>query len=196
MTRASLKSADGKFQHGWVLRTPLDRYYSAAAHRIGGQSRAKEIERFLKFATVGVIGTLVDLFTLNLLQTTIFPPINDLNVAAATSLAFVTAVTSNFTWNRYWTYPDSRSSSMRRQLMQFFFISFVGWIARTVWITFAYEAVGSYTVRFIHLFAADFTPTAHEVSRIGSNIALIIAIGFVMVWNFTANRMWTYRDVK
>jgi putative flippase GtrA len=78
--------------------------------RFGG-SKAKEVERFLKFATVGIIGAIIDFGVLNVLQATVLRPVEphlSLKVALATGTAFTSAVTSNFIWNRYWTYPDSR----------------------------------------------------------------------------------------
>ena len=52
----------------WVISTPLDRPIRGIARRVGG-AKAKEVERFLKFAIVGVIGAIVDFGTLNLLPT-------------------------------------------------------------------------------------------------------------------------------
>ncbi|MDW8172562.1 MAG: GtrA family protein [Anaerolineae bacterium] len=181
----------------WVIHTPFDRYYRALSLRLGKDAaRSREVERFLKFATVGAIGTVVDLLTLNLLQTTLFPPDNQVNVAVATTLAFFAAVVNNFVLNRYWTYPDSRSRPLRQQLAQFTLISVIGWIARTLWITLAYDGVGHATANILHILVDTFNPTEMEIDRLGSNVALMIAIVFVMLWNFVANRLWTYNDVK
>ena len=93
----------------------LDRLILVIANRFGDKS--KEVERFLKFAIVGGFGAVVDFATLNILQLTILPPSGaneGLHVALATGVAFTVAVISNFIWNRYWTFPDSRSRSIRR----------------------------------------------------------------------------------
>ena len=127
-------------------RNPLDILILAIASRFGDKS--KEVERFLKFMVVGVMGFIVDFGTVTILQATILPPINKsgdrliVNVILATSIAFIAALISNFTWNRIWTYPDSRSRSARRQLFMFAFISLVGWLGRTIWITSAYHFLG------------------------------------------------------
>src|SRR5690349_11966832 len=98
---------------------------------------------------VGVIGFIVDFGTVTILQATILPPTNRagerliVNVVLATSIAFIAALLSNFTWNRIWTYPDSRSRSARQQLFMFAFISLVGWFGRTIWITTAYHFLGN-----------------------------------------------------
>ena len=170
------------------------------ANRFGG-TRAKELERFLKFAIVGLIGFVVDFGTVFVLQSTILPPANDagekltFNVALATSIAFVAAVTSNFTWNRIWTYPDSRSRSIRRQLSQFAMVSVIGWLARTVWISLAYIPAGVLAVNLVQAFNPSFTMTVIEEAKLGTFITQFIGVIVVMIWNFFANRYWTYNDV-
>jgi len=187
----------------WAIRTPLDRPIRGIARRVGG-SKAKEVERFLKFAIVGVIGAIVDFGTLNLLLHTFLPAVDKQgtplgimlpggflfeNVGLATTIAFIAAVASNFVWNRIWTYPDSRSRSLRRQLGLFVFISLVGWLARLVWIKWSYSL-------FAGLIMSTSATMPHDQAAIvGANIAQLIAVGVVMIWNFLANRFWTYNDV-
>jgi len=176
------------------IQSPLDRTYSQLARRFGGD-KAKELERFLKFATVGIVGALLDFVVLNILLVTILPATQPINVAIATTIAFVTAVSSNFFWNRIWTYPDSRSRSLRRQLTQFFVVSFFGWFARLVWVTVSYVAMGFFIVGLIHAILPQFSVDLDATKRIGSNFSLLIAIVVVMIWNFFVNRYWTYSDV-
>ncbi len=183
---------------------PLDPLIRHFAHRMGG-SKAKELERFLKFALVGFSGAVIDLTILATLQATILPPVdsqnqpNDFNVALATTCAFITAVISNFIWTRLWVYPDSRTRSVRRQLTQFAIVSVIGWVARTIWVTSMYVSFGNsltpQLLPLIHQFQADFVATPDAVKRIGSVAAQLVAMVFVMMWNFFANRYWTYNDV-
>jgi putative flippase GtrA len=177
------------------IQTPLDRLYTYLAQRFGGD-KAKELERFLKFATVGIVGAVLDFVVLNVLLATFLPASQPVNVAIATTIAFVTAVSSNFFWNRFWTYPDSRSRSLRRQLTQFFVVSFVGWFARLVWVTVSYVAMGFFMVGLIHTLFPQFVADLDMTKRIGSNFSLLIAIVVVMIWNFFVNRYWTYSDVS
>ncbi|MBL8163241.1 MAG: GtrA family protein [Anaerolineae bacterium] len=187
-----------------MIRNPLDAPIVAISSRFGDKS--KEVERFLKFAIVGAMGAVVDLGTVFLLQATLLPPTDAtgnpvmLNVALATTVAFIAAVVSNFLWNRYWTYPDSRSRSVRRQLALFTFISFVGWAVRTLWISTAFHFVGEVfmpiLLPFIHIVRPTYIPSYAAEGKLGTLIAQIIGIGVVMVWNFLANRYWTYNDVS
>lgn len=180
-----------------TVRNPLDRIILRIAGRFG--SKAKEVERFLKFAIVGMIGAVVDVVTLIVLQATILPPRTTTLVVIATTIAFLTAVTHNFLWNRFWTYPDSRSRSMRRQMVQFTIISFTGWAIRTVWITLAYQPLGDLLfpafLPLIHLIRPEYAPSATAISKLGTIGAQLIGIAVIVNWNFLANRFWTYNDV-
>jgi putative flippase GtrA len=184
-----------KRQEHWSLRTPLDKPYERIAARFGG-AKAKELERFLKFATVGLFGAVIDFGILNVLQVTVLSPSVPVYVALATSIAFIAAVTSNFIFNRYWTYPDSRSRPLRRQLVQFFVVSAVGWVARTIWVTLMFTPIGLFATSVLEIFSPDYVATPEITKRLGSNVAQLIAIFVVMIWNFFINRYWTYNDVE
>ena len=178
-----------RYLDGWIARASL---------RFG--RRAKEVERFIKFAIVGIIGAVVDFGTLNVLQSTLLRPEAphlDTKVALATGIAFTAAVTSNFIWNRYWTYPDSRSRRIHRQLVQFFAVNAVG-MAFRLWFVHAlygpFGAAGIDVLRSLGWLDAELSAAAQ--SQLGTNIAQFFAVWIVMVWNFFVNRYWTYNDVE
>ncbi len=181
-----------------VFRNPLDVMILAVANRFGEKS--KEVERFLKFAVVGGFGAVVDFTTLIVLQATVLPPEDGSKVALATTLAFLAAVINNFTWNRFWTYPDSRSNSMRKQLVQFTVISAIGWLGRTIWISLSYVPLGDWlmpaALPVARLMRPGYIPSDTGEAKLGTIVAMLIGIAVVMVWNFLANRYWTYKDVK
>jgi putative flippase GtrA len=133
----------------------------------------KEFIRFCKFLVVGTVGAAVDFGTLNLLHLQFGLP-----VLAANTCSFTLAVLSNFTWNRLWTYPESRSKPLAGQLGQFFIVNIAGWAINTgvLW------ALLGITTRL-------FGP-------LGYNVAKAVATGVVLFWNFFVNRFWTYNDVK
>jgi len=184
-------------------RNPLDIPILAIASRFGDKS--KEVERFLKFLVVGVIGFVVDFGTVTILQATVLPPTTKsgdriiVNVILATTLAFIAALISNFTWNRIWTYPDSRSRAAHHQLFMFAFISMVGWLGRTIWITSAYHILGALLMPIflplIHLFRPLYIPSVAADDKLGTMGAMVIGVIVVTFWNFFANRRWTYNDV-
>lgn len=166
--------------------------------RLGG-AKAKEFERFLKFATVGIIGAVIDFGVLNLLQATLLHPAEprvSLKIALATGIAFTSAVISNFVWNRYWTYPDSRSRAIHRQVTQFFIVNVIGLLFRLAWVKTLYGPFGNVGVDALRTMGliSSFADTATR--RLGTNIAQFFAVWIVMVWNFFVNRYWTYNDVE
>ncbi|MEO0562035.1 MAG: GtrA family protein [Chloroflexota bacterium] len=198
-TTASVYEQD----HTRRIRSPWDLLnytIEVVASRFG--SKSKEVERFLKFAFVGVIGAIVDFGTLLVLQATILVPVQpdkNLKVILATSIAFFAAVLSNFIWNRFWTYPDSRSRSIRRQMAQFTFINAVGWSLRTLWIRFTFLPIGVAVmplfVQVMTQISPEYTVSPETVGKVGTITSQFIALWFVMLWNFFANRYWTYNDV-
>lgn len=179
---------------------------TGVADRLG--LNPKEAKRFVKFLVVGTIGFVVDFGVFNLLLT----PFNlllavgsqlhllitsfGLTAEQTTHLAppfagmisFLMAVISNFLWNRYWTYPDSRSKSMRRQLAMFAAVSVAGILIRLPIITLTHRPFVE-MVRSISLLQ----PYAQ---RLGENLSLALSVLVVLFWNFFVNRYWTYNDVE
>ena len=146
-------------------------------------NRRRELTRFFKFSVVGAIGAIVDFGIFNLLRGVVGMP-----AAIAQALSFLAAVTSNFIWNRYWTYPDSRSKPLGRQASQFLVVSLVGLAIRTV----VFVLVQPETITF----AEVLLPSAASAVAIGENLALVVAVIVVLFWNFSINRVWTYSDVQ
>ena len=177
------------------LTTPVDGLIAALSQKIG-RGKAKEVERFIKFAFVGTLGFLIDIATVIFLQNSLLPPENDQNVLLANSIAFVLAVCSNFIWNRVWTYPDSRSYSVRRQLTQFALVSVIGLVIRNLWINGTYEQLGQLSTTILKSANFSYAPGLIDQNKLGTTIALVFGVLIVMVWNFVANRFWTYSDVE
>jgi len=133
----------------------------------------KELVRFFRFATVGAIGMVVDLSILNALVKLAGWPL-----VYANSVSFSVAVLNNFTWNRLWTFPESRVRPIRSQLPQFALVNVLGLLINNVVLLTVY-----YLIR-------DWIPDPWNY-----NLAKIFAIGVVLFWNFGANRLWTYRGL-
>jgi len=144
-----------------------------------------ELIRFSKFAVVGTIGAVVDFGILYLLHAVLH-----WNLALSNTISFTCAVISNFTWNRYWTYPDSRSKPITAQLGQFFIVNVIGWAINTG-ILLALNVPLTNLVSNLHIVA-----TAEMAHKIGYNAAKVFATGVVLFWNFFINRFWTYNDVS
>lgn len=137
------------------------------------QSRPKEFNRFAKFAIVGAMGAIIDFGLLNLMR-----GVYDWDLLLANTFSVSVAIISNFSWNRYWTFPESRTRKKRTQLPQFALVNLIGLLINNV-IVLSIDHV--------------------LVSQVGEpwsyNIAKAIAIGVVLFWNFGVNRLWTYRGL-
>lgn len=143
----------------------------------------KERVRFVKFATVGALGALIDFAVMNL-----FTHLGSKLVVAG-SISFVCAVVSNFTLNRYWTYPDSRSRHFLHQLGMFFLVNAAGIAFRIPTLHYVEPVMASAFEKMVHI--------SHSVAQLlAKNATLAFAIGVVMIWNFFINRYWTYNDVE
>jgi putative flippase GtrA len=149
------------------------------------QTHPKEFSRFIKFAIVGAVGAVIDFTLLNVslhviensLGWNLLPVING-NLMLANTISVSAAIVSNFTWNRLWTFPESRSRKKRTQLPQFALVNFIGLIINNIIVV-----------------GADALLISHIGEPWSYNVAKAIAIIIVLFWNFGANRLWTYRGL-
>ena len=143
----------------------------------------QERERFLRFSFVGFLGAIVDFSVMNFLS-----HIVGLSLVIAGSISFICAIISNFIWNRYWTYPDSRTRPIRYQITMFFLVNLAGVIIRLP-ILYFFEPV---VLKFINNMPFADPVSAEFMARNGT---LALAIIIVLFWNFFVNRYWTYNDI-
>lgn len=143
-----------------------------------------ERTRFLKFVVVGTFGFVVDFGVFNLLYS-----ILHINPVISQIISFCTAVVSNFIWNRYWTYPESRTKPLGRQIGQFALVNIAGLLIRTA-IFSLIEPLLDTEFQILHTATYGLKPDI-----VGHNISLAIVVIIVMLWNFFVNRYWTYNDI-
>ncbi len=146
-------------------------------------SSTKERRRFIRFISVGAIGAVVDFGIMNL-----FTKMFGMPLILAGTISFVCAIISNFLFNRFWTYPDSRSRTIARQLVMFFMVNVAGLAIRLPILHFLEPLMLRATVLL-----ARFIPFSPQF--MGKNLTLAVAVSVVMLWNFFINRYWTYNDV-
>jgi len=166
----------------------------------------KEFERFWKFMVVGAIGFVID-FSISNLMWVILPEslsipllfgksISYLGVGGA--IGFTTAIISNFIWNRFWTYPDSRSKPIVRQFLMFMGINVAGILIRIPILEGLSVPLGRLVGNIFPGLGVAYLGFLGEGGPfwLGKNSALAIAVIVVMFWNFFVNRYITYNDVK
>jgi len=137
------------------------------------QTRLKEFNRFAKFAIVGALGAVIDFGLLNLLR-----GVYGWDLIWANTLSVGVAMLSNFIWNRYWSFPESRTRKKRTQLPQFALVDLIGLVINNLIVV-----------------GIDAVLVSHVGEPWSYNIAKALAIGVVLFWNFGVNRLWTYRGL-
>jgi putative flippase GtrA len=133
---------------------------------------------------VGAIGSVVDFGVMNLM-THLF----DMPLVYAGTISFICAVLSNFTLNRFWTYPESRSRHILHQLGMFFLVNAAGILIRLPILHFVEPVMAGIFESMAHVSNA-------AAETLAKNATLAMAIGIVMIWNYFINRYWTYNDVE
>ena len=143
----------------------------------------KERNRFFKFALVGALGAVIDFGVMNLLS-----HFTNMALVYAGTISFICAVISNFTWNRVWTYPESRSRPLLNQLGMFFLVNLAGVAIRIPTLHYLEPPLLEMVENGLH--------TSYITAEFyAKNLTLAIAVGVVMLWNFFVNRYWTYNDI-
>ncbi|MEW6405440.1 MAG: GtrA family protein [Chloroflexota bacterium] len=144
----------------------------------------KERTRFVKFALVGALGAMIDFGVMNLLTHTA-----NFRLVIAGTISFICAVMSNFFWNRYWTYPESRSRHLLHQLGMFFLVNLAGIAIRLPILHFGEPPL-------LRLLAGSLHVAFESAEFMARNLTLATAVAIVMLWNYFVNRYWTYNDIE
>jgi putative flippase GtrA len=120
-------------------------------------------QQLARFSVVGLVGYLINLGVLRGLFGL------GVHYIVAEACAFVVAVTSNYTWNRHWTFREHRGH--------------VG-IQGVRFVVVSLAALGA-TLILLYLFV--------HVAGIGKLAAAAIAIPLVTPLNFVGNKLWSFR---
>ena len=142
------------------------------------KNKKKGIIQFVKFALVGVSNTLVDWAVFYILVLTILS--GESGESTAKAIAFVIAVINSFIWNSIWTFKEefrqglgSKKDKTKKGgiiFLRFIVVSLIGW------------AVNYYVFRH----------TRFSLDQV-SIVALVAASGAATLWNYFANKLWTYK---
>jgi putative flippase GtrA len=133
-----------------------------------------EAGRFLRFLAVGLSGTLLDFAILSVLKTWF-----GWLTLPANLVSYSCGILNNYLLSRYWVYPEARKEGSLQQGVRFILISLVGLLLNNL-LVFALEAPAGWLLANSHY---------------GYIPAKIIATGVVLLWNFFANRYWTFSKV-
>lgn len=120
-------------------------------------------QKFIKFCVVGFSGMVIDFGTTWLLKEKV-----KVNKYFANSTGFILAATSNYFWNRFWTF-HSENNHIVTEYFSFIIISLIG------------LAINNLIIYILS-----------DRLKFNFYLAKLIAIGVVTVWNFIMNYLITF----
>jgi putative flippase GtrA len=145
------------------MRTTAPSASAALARTRGALSRRENWHQLVRFCVVGASGYVVNLAVYTLLLRGA-----GLHYLAAATGSFLVAVTSNYTWNRLWTFRGDRGH-VAYQGLRFLVVSTIALCANLL----ALQLLVSLGVEKV--------------------LAQAIAIMLVTPWNFVGNKLWSFR---
>ena len=161
MGEGDARSADYPAMTVESSHAQIDAGFSPARVRAGMRKR-KNWEQLAKFCIVGATGYFVNLAVYALLLDVV-----GLHYISAAVGSFLVAVTSNYTWNRLWTFRAQRGG-VAYQGMRFLVVSTVALLAN---------------LAVLHLLVTI---------GLGEFVAQAIAIVLVTPVNFIGNKLWSF----
>ena len=138
---------------------------------------ARRSKTFIKFGTVGFVGTIIDFFFYNFF-------IGKLGIMPATAKAFSTeiAILNNFSFNNFWTFRKRKTNkSVWIKLLIFNIVSLGG------------LAIGVLIIKFLHIVYGDGILNLGFFDIQYYNIYFFVSIPPTMVWNFLMNHYFTWK---
>ena len=154
------------------------------------RANSKETTRFLKFAVVGTLGTMIDFGVLNLLILTFGS-----SKGLAKTCSFTVAVINSFIWNRLWTFREARDRPIGPLLVQFVLVSVGGLLLNQ----FIFLSLDAWMLGEAGVLAAPMSAFALGIGlthyKLAYNLSNAVATIIVLFWNFGANRLWTFRGI-
>ena len=129
------------------------------------KAKLREFTVFMRYATVGVAGTALDVGSLY-----VFVDLLHIPVLVAAAISFMLAVVNNFILNKIWTFRN-KSRNFRKQFIKFFIVSVIGLVLTEICM-----AVFVYLLDIWYI-----------VSKLLTSV-------IVLMWNFLANKNWTFTE--
>jgi len=128
--------------------------------------KQQDLKQFLKFCVVGTVGTAIDFSLLYLLV-----EFAHVWYLLAATISFIVAVINNYIFNKFWTFKD-RDKDFLRQFGRFLVVSIIGLGLNVLILYVLVEFAGMWYI-----------------------LAKVLATGVVLIWNFFANKYWTFKKM-
>ena len=141
-----------------------------------GLAQRPGVQQFIKFCIIGFSSAILDI---GISYTLVYK--FGFNPTLAKAISFVFGVTNGFIWNSKWTFQGMGSGRRHEMYVKFLLVNMVGFVLNI----FLFKSV---LFAFTHRFIGQGIPDKPHFA-----IATITAIVFVAVWNFLANKKWTFK---
>jgi putative flippase GtrA len=128
---------------------------------------ASNIRLFLKFSLVGCTNVIVTLTAFYILYDLL-----TFNYLVGSVFAYSLGIVNSFTWNRLWTFR-TRKADVKREFVRFFTVNLVG---------LGMNACIMYLLV--------------DIICTNAFVAQVVAIGFVLIFNFSLARYWVFPNVS
>jgi len=122
--------------------------------------------QFISFASIGAIGTLVHYAVLISLV-----QIGEIIPVVGSVIGFICGALVNYTLNYHITFRSNKQH--HEAMLKFFSVAICGLVINTI--------IMSLSINSLHL---------HYI------LSQMLASGLVLIWNFSCNKIWTFREVK
>jgi putative flippase GtrA len=122
------------------------------------------LTKFLHFSGIGIIGTLVHYAVLIILVHTLA-----IGAVEASSAGFMAGAITNYLLNYRYTFASRKRH--QEAMTKFFIVALIGLFFNGLIMSFC-----THSLRLHYL------------------VSQVIATGLVLLWNFTANHMWTFHE--
>jgi len=138
--------------------------------------KSEGVVQFVKFGVVGVANTVVDWIVFYLLINTIVTL-----EPAAKAIAFLVAMLNSYIWNTIWTFRKEYKSVSGQKgaktaiFSKFAVVSGIGWGLN------------------VAIFSLVLTKINYKLFGNEELLALVAASAAATLWNFFANKFWTYK---
>ena len=131
------------------------------------------VRQLVKFGIVGASSTAINFAVLNLMLIALHQG-KYVSVVAA----FLVSVVNGYIWNKRWTFREAQVKAVHTQFVQFLLVNLVGL---------------GLNLLIIRLISGPLESDFHFSMVIATNVAELVATAVVVMWNFTANRLWTFK---
>ena len=126
--------------------------------------RRKSVRQLAKFSVVG-LGNFIFDSSIYVFETRVFK----IGAIAAKTISFIASATSSYYFNRKWTFRSTHKN-ITKQYIKFILVAAIG--------------LGVNVVVFY---------ISHSIFHIYDLISLVNAAAVTTIWNFTANKWWTFK---